>query len=209
MERELNRRILGEAGLQDDRQTFENFREEIFSDVPDRTGVSQRQFARRARNVCEAYADHFPDASPKNLLLVGKSGLGKTFLLHCIAHRLADRGILPTYISAYHFLELARKGYLENSPAPLSSLLNAPLLLIDDLGTEPLMQNITITQLFNLLNERQVSGLHTVISTNLDTSELKARYTERITSRLSDPTNWQKVSLTGEDIRSKLKGLQA
>ena len=209
MERELNRRILGEAGLQDDRQTFENFREEIFSDVPDRTGVSQRQFARRARNVCEAYADHFPDASPKNLLLVGKSGLGKTFLLHCIAHRLADRGILPTYISAYHFLELARKGYIENSPAPLSSLLNAPLLLIDDLGTEPLMQNITITQIFNLLNERQVSGLHTVISTNLDTSELKARYTERITSRLSDPTNWQKVSLTGEDIRSKLKGLQA
>ena len=71
------------------------------------------------------------------------------------------------------------------------------------------MQNITITQLFNLLNERQVSGLHTVISTNLYTSELKARYTERITSRLSDPTNWQKVSLTGEDIRSKLNGLQA
>ena len=42
-----------------------------------------------------------------------------------------------------------------------------PLLLIDDLGTEPLMENITVTQLFNLLNERQNRGKHTVISTNL------------------------------------------
>ena len=90
MERELNRRILGEAGLQDDRQTFENFREEIFSDVPGRNGVSPRQTALLARNVCQAYADSFPNTSPDNLLLTGKSGLGKTYLLCCIAHRLAQ-----------------------------------------------------------------------------------------------------------------------
>lgn len=209
MERELNRRILGEAGLQDDRQTFENFREEIFSDVPGRNGVSPRQAALLARKVCQAYADSFPNTSPDNLLLTGKSGLGKTYLLCCIAHRLADRGVLPVYTSAYHFLELARKGYMENSSAPLSPLLNAPLLLIDDLGTEPLMQNITITQLFNLLNERQLAGLHTVISTNLDIPELKERYTERIASRLTDSTRWRKLTLSGDDVRRKLGGAKA
>ena len=209
MERELNRRILGEAGLQDDRQTFENFREEIFSDVPGRNGVSPRQTALLARNVCQAYADSFPNTSPDNLLLTGKSGLGKTYLLCCIAHRLADRGVLPVYTSAYHFLELARKGYMENSSAPLSPLLNAPLLLIDDLGTEPLMQNITITQLFNLLNERQLAGLRTVISTNLDIPELKERYTERIASRLTDSTRWRKLTLSGDDVRRKLGGAKA
>ena len=117
--------------------------------------------------------------------------------------------MLPVYTSAYHFLELARKGYMENSPAPLSPLLNAPLLLIDDLGTEPLMQNITITQLFNLLNERQLAGLHTVISTNLDIPELKERYSERITSRLMDSTRWRKLTLSGEDVRRKLGGEKA
>ena len=98
---------------------------------------------------------------------------------------------------------------MENSSAPLSPLLNAPLLLIDDLGTEPLMQNITITQLFNLLNERQLAGLHTVISTNLDIPELKERYTERIASRLTDSTRWRKLTLSGDDVRRKLGGAKA
>ena len=78
-----------------------------------------------------------------------------------------------------------------------------PLLLIDDLGTEPLMENITVTQLFNLLNERQNAKRHTVISTNLSVLELKARYTERITSRLLDETSCKLVKFIGEDIRTR------
>ena len=35
-----------------------------------------------------------------------------------------------------------------------TSLIDAPLLLIDDLGTEPMMRNITVEYLFTLLNER-------------------------------------------------------
>ena len=43
------------------------------------------------------------------------------------------------------------------------------------------MNNVTVTQLFNLLNERQMSGRHTVLSTNLSMNELLERYTERYT----------------------------
>lgn len=206
LNQELNRRLLEEAGLTGDEQTFENFNSELFSDEAEgASGVSQRQMAELIRNACETFADAFPDTPQLNLLLMGHSGLGKTYLLRCIAHRTASRGHQPTYVSAYHLLELARKGYMENSSAPLAPLMEAPLLLIDDLGTEPLMQNITVTQLFNLLNERQLKGLHTVISTNLSMTELKERYTERITSRLMDGSCWRRYSFIGKDIRPRLK----
>jgi len=206
LNQELNRRLLEEAGLSGDQQTFENFNSELFSEEPEgASGVTQRQMADLIRKTCETFADTFPDTPHLNLLLMGHSGLGKTYLLRSIAHRTAQRGFQPTYTSAYHLLELARKGYMENSSAPLAPLMEAPLLLIDDLGTEPLMQNITVTQLFNLLNERQLRGLHTVISTNLTMSELKERYTERIASRLMDTSCWRRVSFIGSDIRPRLK----
>lgn len=207
MKQELNRRMLGELGLSTTGNTFERFDETLFSDEeldPD-DGYSQRKHALLARKVCLEYADSFPDTATPNLLLSGKSGLGKTFLLHAIAHRLVERDIMPVYTSAYHLLEVARKAYFENSSDKLAEMMNAPVLLIDDLGTEPMMQNITIEQLFNLLNERQLNRRHTVISTNLTMTELKERYTERVSSRLMDESSWRRLVFTGSDVRKKLK----
>ena len=75
------------------------------------------------------------------------------------------------------------------------------MLMVDDLGSEPLMQNITVEQLFHLINERQRRGLSTVISTNLTLKELRERYTERIASRLNDPKNCEIIILEGRDLR--------
>jgi DNA replication protein DnaC len=66
------------------------------------------------------------------------------------------------------------------------------------------MENITVTQLFNLLNERQSAGRHTVLSTNLNLEELRLRYTERIVSRLLDETRCRVVKFIGEDVRERL-----
>lgn len=206
MKQELNRRMLGELGLSATSNTFERFDESLFSEeIPEGDKLSQRQRALLARKTCLEYADSFPDTATPNLLLSGKSGLGKTFLLHAIAHRLVQRDIMPVYTSAYHLLEVARKAYFENSSDKLAEMMNAPVLLIDDLGTEPMMQNITIEQLFNLLNERQLNRRHTVISTNLTMAELKERYTERVSSRLMDESSWRRLVFTGSDVRKKLK----
>ena len=204
----LNQRMLEALGLSGaNPQTFENFDETIFSDEPDPAlGKSQRQVALLHRNTCLEYADAFPVTPIRDLLLMGKSGLGKTYLLQSIAHRVTEKGILPLYTSAYRLLETARRAYFENNSSLMSSLMEAPLLLIDDLGTEPLMANITVTQLFNLLNERQSAGRHTVISTNLDIPTLKERYTERITSRLLDSRNCRRMVFIGDDLRKRLAG---
>ena len=206
MKQELNRRMLGELGLSASGNTFERFDESLFSEeIPEGDKLSQRQRALLARNTCLDYANAFPDTATPNLLLSGKSGLGKTFLLHAIAHRLVERDIMPVYTSAYHLLEVARKAYFENNSDKLAEMMNAPVLLIDDLGTEPMLQSITIEQLFNLLNERQLNRRHTVISTNLTMAELKERYTERVSSRLLDESSWRRLVFTGSDVRKKLK----
>ncbi|MCL1854915.1 MAG: ATP-binding protein [Clostridia bacterium] len=205
-EKELNRRMIDELGLAKVvPQTFERFDEALFTTEPvESYSVSQRQMISYNRNVCLEYADSFPDTAVRDLLFMGKSGLGKTFLLQAIAHRVAGRGFLPLYISAYRLFETARKAYFENDSDQMTRLIDAPLLLMDDLGTEPLMANITITQLFNLLNERQMAGHHTVISTNLTISALKERYTERIASRLLDGRNCMQLTFIGEDVRRRL-----
>ena len=201
MRRELNRRILEESGLGAGTGSFETFDETIFPDEPLDGGPSQRQVMRMNRDICLRYADGFPQTGTRDLLLMGKSGLGKTFLLQCIARRVAERGHLPTCVSAYRFFEMARQAYMENDGSRLAPLMEAELLLIDDLGTEPLMSNVTVTQLFNLLNERQRSGRHTVLSTNLSVQELRERYTERVTSRLLDRESCLRVGFVGADVR--------
>ena len=205
MSRELNRRLMAESGLGEGCACFEQFDAEVFSDEPDERGRVQRKVAESNRNVCQRYADSFPDTPTRDLLLMGKSGLGKTFLLQCIAKRAAQRGYLPVYTSAYRLFEAARRAYMENNGAALAPMMDAQLLLIDDLGTEPLMNNVTVTQLFNLLNERQLAGRHTIISTNLSMSELKERYTERVTSRFLDATSCTRLLFIGQDVRRSLK----
>ena len=205
MKTEYHRRLLAESGVAGDSCTFEKFDENLFSDEPDEKGRSQRKTALVIRDVCRAYAESFPQTATRDLLLMGKSGLGKTFMLQAIAHRVAQRGHLPTYTSAYRLFETARKAYMENDSEIMAPFMNAELLLIDDLGTEPLMNNVTVTQLFNLLNERQMAGRHTVISTNLAMSELQERYTERISSRFLDATGCRRLVFIGADIRRNLK----
>lgn len=205
MRREFNRRMLLESGVSGDAHTFDKFDEALFSDKCDEKGLSQRRAAIAIRDVCQSYADSFPDTATRDLLLMGKSGLGKTFMLQCIAQRVSQRGHLPTYTSAYRLFETARRAYMENDSDVMTPYMNAELLLIDDLGTEPLMNNVTVTQLFNLLNERQMAGRHTVLSTNLSLSELKERYTERITSRFLDATGCRRLVFIGADIRRNLK----
>ena len=104
-------------------------------------------------------------------------------------------------ISAYKFHEIARKAYMTGDSAPMEDLLSADVLMIDDMGAEPLMENITIVQWFNLINERQLRRKGTIISTNLMEDELRRRYTERIASRLLGGMGCKLIQFAGDDVR--------
>lgn len=185
-------------------QSFETFDQNVFSaeKLPGKT-YSQRELMTVIRKTCEAYADSYPNVPVKDMLLMGQSGLGKTYLMHAMAKRLIQRGQNVLIISAYKFLETARKAYMSGNTDDLDALMDADVLMVDDMGAEPLMENITIVQWFNLINERQLRGKGTIISTNLMEDELRRRYTERIASRLMNNTQCRLIQFAGEDVRRR------
>ena len=182
-------------------ETFETYNAQIIPEVSvGDSGITQRGLTEIARARCEKWADSYPEVQSRDMLLTGPSGLGKSFLMHAMAARLIERGINVLMISAYSFLQMARKCHFEAEDG-VRELMDVPVLMVDDLGSEPLMQNITVEQFFHLINERQSRGLSTVISTNLTLKELRERYTERIASRLNDPKNCEIIILEGRDLR--------
>ena len=120
--------------------------------------------------------------------------------MHAMAARLIEKGYSVLTISAFQFLQIARKSFFEDENG-LNELIDSPVLMLDDIGSEPLMKNITIEALFNLINERQIRKLSTVLSTNLTMKEFTERYTERIGSRISDPRRSTVITLEGKDLR--------
>lgn len=196
-------RLYQQVGLGEKaRQTFESFDLNVFPNKKvEGQPFTQRQLMDMIREQCQTWADQYPRAATSDMLLMGPSGLGKTFLMHAMAKRLLDRGFNVLMMSAYRFLDVARKAYFSGQMGELDGLMEADVLLLDDLGSEPLMENITIVQLFNLINERQTAGKGTVISTNLNLRELRERYTERIASRLTDKRQCTQVVFMGDDIR--------
>ena len=79
---QLYERLYRAIGLgEDSSQSFDSFRLDIFPDKPI-PGVpyTQRQMMQVIRQECERWANAFPKAGTRDLLLMGQSGLGKTFL---------------------------------------------------------------------------------------------------------------------------------
>lgn len=184
------------AGVRE--QNFDTFNAEF---IPEEGG--QRELLNNVRNRCEQYADKFPNIRVLNLVLSGNSGLGKTFLLNCIYERVISRGYSALRISAFRMFEAMRKQHFANSAdeQDFQQLIDAPLLLIDDLGSEPMMRNITAEYLFTLLNERIAAKRHTVVATNLFRDELTAHYGERVASRLLGNSHAVTYELKGKDLR--------
>lgn len=202
----LRERVTGDVRYgMNPRETFALYDEAIFSDAPVEPGSTQgqRAFMARLRDFFLQYAERYPDIDRPNLLLIGMSGLGKTYMLNCIGNHLLARGVEVYKLTAYQMFERMRASIFDNDPDAMSALMQAPLLLLDDLGVEPMYNNITIEQLFSLLNERQLAGRHTIVSTNLMPDEITGRYSERVGSRLFDKRNATLVQFKGRDVRMR------
>ena len=69
------------------------------------------------------------------------------------------------------------------------NLFECDLLIIDDLGTE-LTNSFTLSELFIILNTRLLNGKKTIISTNLNPTQLGELYSQRIFSRILTTLKW-------------------
>ena len=138
---------------------------------------------KKAMEILRTWTDKYPSVNKININLIGGAGMGKTFLMECVASALINKGISAVFVSAFELNESARRYHIGKA-YDFSNYIDAEVLLIDDLGSEPVLKNITKEYLYNLINVRQNNNRPTIISTNLSLDNILDRYDERIFSRL-------------------------
>lgn len=187
-------------------ENFETFRFDYYNTttVDQKSKLTPRQNIERIYNICQSFVHNF-DKEFSNLLFYGNSGLGKTFLSHCIAKELLGTAHTVLYLTAYELFDILGKAmYDEDEGFPASSehILDCDLLIIDDLGTE-LATAFTMSRLSLCINERFINRRSTIISTNFGVQELADHYGERNFSRIF--SSYTPLRFFGEDIRIKKK----
>lgn len=149
---------------------------------------------------CMSYAKDFKPNSD-SILMIGKTGLGKTHLSLAIAQEISKNGYSALYASAPDLFRKLQEEYFgrgEQGVDTMKTLLDADLVIIDDLGAE-IDNQFTMTSLYNIVNTRINYNKPVIISTNLTLKEIEQRYSERIASRLA--TIYKCLKFVGKDIR--------
>lgn len=185
-----------------DEENFDTFSFSYYSDElkEEISGVSSLERMKKVHTACRQFVRNF-DTTDANLFFYGDTGVGKTFLSHCIAKELLDTTHSVVYFSAQELFEtIAQKRFGKTAEAEgvLDAIYGCDLLIIDDLGTE-ITNTFVNSELFLCINERLTSRRSTIISTNLSLKAFKDTYSERIFSRIS--TNYTMLKLFGKDIR--------
>ena len=181
--------------------TFDNFNLEYYRGVVDpETGVDAYNRMAQICSYCEAYAEDFSLSSP-SLILYGNTGLGKTHLSLAIAGKAIEKGFNVVYGSAHNLLSEIEKehfGRLKTDDSPEDNVLNADLLILDDLGAE-FGTSFTVSMVYNIINTRLLKGLPTIISTNLWYDEISDKYGNRVYSRIIG--SYTPLEFAGRDVR--------
>ena len=187
-----------------ERENFDTFCEELYDDttIHKNLSITPRENIRRIREACIDFIKYF-DTAYENLLLYGPTGVGKTFITHCIAKELLDTSHTVVYLTSLQLFDMLEKNKFQREESyaayeKISYMLNSDLLIIDDLGTE-LSNSFTISQLYYFIEERHHKQKSTVISTNLSFSDMRERYSERVFSRFTGYYDFKQI--IGNDIR--------
>ncbi|MBQ7880908.1 MAG: ATP-binding protein [Clostridia bacterium] len=156
----------------------------------------------RIYSIAKEWCNKFPNSHILNMNMMGGTGTGKTFLLECMASDLINKGFNVMFTTAFALNDECRK-YHFSLPSKVNEYMDCDILVIDDLGCEPLLKNITVEYLFNIINLRQKRYKPTLISTNLTMEDILNRYDDRIFSRLSNKMIALSISFDGIDMRKR------
>jgi DNA replication protein DnaC len=157
-------------------------------------------------SLCEKLFRNYSTTKINTILFSGATGVGKTYFSKILAKEGVSRGLVSYYITAFQLNNAMLKYHTtfdEQKQHLLTSILESDILIIDDLGTEPILKNVTIEYLLLILNERNVNGKKTILNTNLAPNHILDRYGERIFSRLLNKQTGLLLKIDGEDLRLK------
>ena len=186
------------------KESFDRFRLDYYpAEYDPKLGASPRAVMQQVLRSAQYYARTF-SASSGSILMLGATGLGKTFLSACIARAVTDRGYSVSYVSANTFFSDFEQEKFHPQPGeePTRRYFGCDLLIIDDLGTEMTTQFV-VSALYQVVNTRLMEAKPCIVSTNLPEDELARRYSPQIASRLLG--TYEVYRFCGKDIRMLMK----
>ena len=189
--------VLGGHEIQALDGSFAQYNEEIFAG-----NEVQRGTTRRIKLFLQDYAKKFPQNEKRQLLLCGRAGLGKSYLLHALLKELRKKERDICCITAGRMFDYFHRHRLGEGYS-VNLFYEATILAIDDLGSEPMTQNVTREYFFDLLCQRAQKGLYTFAVTNHSMEQLPERYTERVFSRLISARDSYVLRFAGDDLRMR------
>lgn len=180
-------------------QSFDNFSLDYY-----KVGGANYENMELFVGALRKFSEDFSADTYRNYLLVGGTGLGKTHISTAVARKVIDRGFDVLYVTAVSMLSDFEKKRFDRgeSEADTERYYSADLLIIDDLGTEVVNQ-FTLSCLYDIINTRINTRKCTFINTNLSRRDIEAKYNERITSRLFG--EYYPILFSGTDIRRQKK----
>lgn len=186
--------------------SFDSFRLDCYPNVRDEVlGISQRGQMQTVFEFCRDYAKDFSRSSG-GLIMLGKTGLGKTHLSLAIAGVVLDKGYNVYYNSVQNIMDRLQKEHFgrgEVTESIAEDLYDSDLLILDDLGAEFSTQ-FTVAELYNIINTRMNNGRPIIISTNLTIREIEDKYSQRIASRIIGSS--LPLQFCGRDVRQIING---
>ena len=162
----------------------------------------------KAFQFTRQYAETFSLKSSSLVLYSPGAGTGKTHLLACIANYVLFQKRIPVLFQKARDLMLElRKTFSDKEESEadvLNRVLSVPLLVLDDVGVDPLTKWLEATY-WSAFDRRLEWQLPIVISTNKPIEGNKDRLAnwigERAVSRLVEMCAGQVIDMTGDDLR--------
>ena len=165
-----------------EKQSFENFNISRYA-YDEEVLKKMKRTLKRAKT----FSENLENPETNTLLLLGKTGTGKTHISTSIAKVAIEKGYEVLYDSVQNVMSAFENDRFRSGYGPFEprgdKYLECEILILDDLGTE-FVNQFTLSALYNLINTRQNAGRITVISSNLSQASLRQKYEDRIFSRL-------------------------
>lgn len=194
-----NEELIKSFGIEISKQkTFKNYNTKICKNE------SQAKSLEKLKTVLENWVESYPNIKKRNIFISGQTGVGKSYLTECLANSLLNKGYSVCFVSAFELNNSCLKYHTSfdaDKYSWIEPFIESDFLIIDDLGTEPKLKNVTTNYLHLILSERERYMRPVIITTNLMPSDIGSQYDERIYSRLVNKQSGVILNLCGDDLR--------